>query len=497
VLNVRASIAFHARNTPDASALIWNDEVISYAQFDARITNLAAWLVSKGTAPGDRVALIMKNAPAFLEIAYAASHVGAVWVPVNYRLAADEIAYILDHAGAGLVFADEEFAALVDGRDDTVVLDQAARDDTSTLVPKKLGPAPPVPRGAEDLARIVYTSGTTSRPKGVMHSNANIHWKNYDHVAVLGLGPDTHLLVVGPLYHVGAFDLPGVAVLSVGGSLCLLAEFSPQAVLRAIDRHRLTGGWMAPVMLGEVLAVPGRVSHDLSSLAWLVGGGERTPEPRIRAFGAAFANARYIDAYGLTESGAGDTFMEPGRELEKIGSTGRAIPHIDIEIRDPDGAVAAPGEDGEICLRGPKVTAGYWRDDAATAAAFHPGGWLRTGDIGHLDADGFLTLTDRAKDMIISGGENIASLEIERALYEMPEVAEAAAIPRADPHWGERPVAVIVPVPGRTLDLAAVQAHCRARLAGFKVPKELILAETLPRNPSGKILKRALREQYP
>jgi fatty-acyl-CoA synthase len=229
-------------------------------------------------------------------------------------------------------------------------------------------------------------------------------------------------------------------------------------------------------------------------LRWAIGGGEKTPEARIRAFSQYFKNARYLDAYGLTETCGGDTFMEAGSEIAKIGSTGRAVAHVEIEIRDDTGRSLAAGEHGEICLRGPKITKGYWKDPQKTAAAFF-GDWFRTGDVGYLDADGFLYLTDRKKDIIISGGENIASSEVERVIYELPEVREAAVIGVPDERWGERPVAIVALAAGATLDLPTLTDHCRSRLASFKVPKQLIIRDSLPRNPSGKVLKRVLRTE--
>ena len=301
------------------------------------------------------------------------------------------------------------------------------------------------------------------------------------------------LLVAGPLYHVGAFDLPGVAVLWVGGTLSILRDFAPDRALAAIAQERLTGAWLAPVMLGSILSHPDRGAYNLESVRWVVGGGERTPEARIRGFTSLFTRGRYIDAYGLTESCSGDTMMEAGREIEKIGSVGRALAHVEIEIRGPEGEVLAPGEAGEICLRGPKVTKGYWKDPEKTKASLF-GDWFRTGDVGHLDAEGFLYLTDRKKDIIISGGENIASSEVERVVYELPQVVDAAVIGVPDERWGERPVVVVVIKPGQTLSLETLQKYCRRKLAGFKVPKELIVRAELPRNASGKILKRVLRE---
>jgi acyl-CoA synthetase (AMP-forming)/AMP-acid ligase II len=313
-------------------------------------------------------------------------------------------------------------------------------------------------------------------------------------VVALGLGPQDRLLVTGPLYHVGAFDLPGMAVLWVGGTICLHRDFEPAAILASIAAERLTGAWLAPVMLSSLLACEERTSYDVTSIKWIIGGGERTPEARIREFSGLFTAGRYIDAYGLTESCSGDTLMEAGREIEKIGSVGRALAHVEIEIRDAEGGSLAAGTSGEICLRGPKITKGYWGDEAKTAASFH-GDWFRTGDVGYMDDQGFLYLTDRVKDMIISGGENIASSEVERVIYQMPEIGEAAVIGMPDYKWGERPVAVVVPKAGRMLDYDTLARHCRAHLAGFKIPKELILRDALPRNPSGKVLKRVLRDE--
>ncbi len=493
MVNLGAFIRFHASRTPDRPAILYDGQRITYGELYRRMLAVAALLAGRGVGPETVVAVLMKNSAAFIEIALATSHLGAVLLPINYRLAAAEVDYFLDNSGARLVLADGEFAAVVANAPDAILLDQAVQADGRRLGGDPAAAPAPAERRPDDLFRLVYTSGTTDRPKGVMHSYDNFYWKVLDHVMALGLGAHDRLLVVGPLYHVGAFDLPGTTVLWTGGALCIHREFEPRAALAAIAEHRLTGGWMAPTMLNAILGLKDAADYDLASFKWLIGGGERTPESRIRQFGALFTAGRYIDAYGLTESCSGDTLMEAGREIEKIGSTGRALAHVAVEIRDDDGRPLPPGTDGEICLSGPKITRGYWRDPEKTRASFH-GPWLRTGDVGHLDGDGFLYLTDRKKDMIISGGENIASSEVERVIFELPEVSEAAVIGLADERWGERPVAVVVPRPGASLDLATLERHCRARLAGFKVPKELHLMAELPRNPSGKVLKRVLRE---
>jgi acyl-CoA synthetase (AMP-forming)/AMP-acid ligase II len=489
-----SAVRFHARQTPQREAVVCGGERVTYGALWERAALLAGMLAARGIAKGDIVAVLMKNSAAFIEIALAASHAGVVLLPVNFRLAAEEVEYILGHAGAKLLFVDEELVPSAGSYEPRVVVDARAQADSRLLArgaaPLERGPA----LAAGDLFRLMYTSGTTDRPKGVIHTYDNYYWKCLDHIAALQLGARERLLVVGPLYHVGAFDLPGLAVLIAGGTLCVLRDFDPEAALDAIARELLTGGWMAPVMLNRLLGHPGRERFDLSSFRWLIGGGERTPESRIREFSGLFRQGRYIDAYGLTESCSGDTLMEAGMEIAKIGSVGRAVPHVEIEIRDDAGNALPAGTSGEICLRGPKITPGYWRDPAKTAASFF-GEWFRTGDVGVLDADGFLTLTDRKKDMIISGSENIASSEVERVVYGLPQVSEAAVIGLPDAQWGERVVAVVVVKQGGSLTEDELTRHCRAHLAGFKVPKQLIVREALPRNPSGKVLKRKLRDE--
>jgi fatty-acyl-CoA synthase len=355
MINLSSFIAFHARRTPDRVALRYRSEEISYAAFDARIRHLGGWLISRGVKPGDVVAVLMKNSAAFLELVFATSHIGAVFLPINYRLSADEVGYIVGNSGAKILIADEELADIAAGGAPVVLLDEPAQS-TATRLAADIEPAPMHVRQPRDLMRLMYTSGTTDRPKGVMLSYENIYWKSADQTLALGLNAETRLLVVGPLYHVGALDLPGIAVLWHGGMLSVHRNFEPEAALAAIEAEKLNAAWFAPVMTTAILTCPTRENHDVSSLRWAIGGGEKTPEGRIRAFSQFFSNARYIDGYGLTESCGGDTLMESGREIEKIGSTGRGLAHVEIAIRDDAGHRLAAGENGEICLRGPKVT---------------------------------------------------------------------------------------------------------------------------------------------
>ena len=498
MVSIAASVAWWARTEPQRLALVYADQRLSYRELHQRVECMAASLSARGVGAGDVVALLMKNSAAFLELSLAISRVNAVFLPINYRLGAEEVDYIAQHAGVRLLFADEGLSASVPASVPVVWVDAAAQADSGAL--GTAGTVGTVAKSSvretqsEDLYRLMYTSGTTDRPKGVMHTYSNMAWKCMDHITALQITKDDRLLVVGPLYHVGAYDLPGLGLWVAGGALVIERDFVAERALALIERERITGAWMAPVMLGRCLTSAERSMHDLSSLRWLIGGGERTPEERIRQFSAVFAQARYIDAYGLTETCSGDTLMEAGREIEKIGSTGRALAHVDLQIMDEEGKRLPVGTHGEVCLRGPKVTQGYWRDEAKTRASFF-GRWFRTGDVGYLDAEGFLYLTDRKKDMILSGGENIASSEVERVIYQLPQVAEVAAIGLPDAQWGECVTVAVVLKPGYSLSLQELCAYRSGKLGGFKTPKKLVICESLPRNPSGKVLKRELRVQ--
>ncbi|MGE3691850.1 MAG: AMP-binding protein [Novosphingobium sp.] len=494
MVSIARCVRRQALRNPDRVALHYAGNDTSYGALWQRIEALAGLLAARGVGQGDRVALLMKNSKAFIEIAFAISHAGAVAVPINFRLASDEVDYILRDSGAALLFCDEELATWELATPQVIRLDAATQANAALLTADGAGAVAMADLAETDLMRIMYTSGTTDRPKGVMHSYANFYAKSADQIVELGLSGSDKLLVCGPLYHVGAFDLPGVAVLWAGGMLCIQREFDADSAIELIAGQGLTGAWLAPVMTSGLLDSQAARPRDVSSLRWVIGGGERTPEARIRAFAEAFPAARYIDAYGLTETCGGDTMMEPGREIEKIGSVGRPLSQVDVEIRDDAGEPVAAGEEGEICIRGGKVTQGYWNAPEKTAASFF-GDWLRTGDVGYLDGEGFLYITDRKKDLIISGGENIASSEVERAIQELAGVAEVAVIAEPDPRWGERPVAHVVLHAGAVLSEVEIREHCRSRLAGFKMPDRVHFRTDMPRSASGKILKRELRGQ--
>ncbi|GIF25539.1 hypothetical protein Ate02nite_82690 [Paractinoplanes tereljensis] len=490
MFNLAGVLDRNADRAPDADAVIFRDTHLTHRQLHARVNALAAALREQGIGKGDVVAILLSNRPEFLEAALAANRLGAAFLPLNTRLAKPELDYILGHAGAGVVVTEDAFAAAV-GRATIQV-----GDEYEALVTAHHGEIVPAVDVAEtDVHRLMYTSGTTAHPKGVPITYRNFYWKTIAHVAEFGLTQADSTAMVGPLYHVGAFDLPGIGTWWVGGSLIIVPKFDVPDLLATIVRERPTNIWLAPAMVNAILQEPRLAEFDTTSVRFVIGGGEKMPLTLIERLLAAFPSARFADAYGLTETVSGDTFLDQAHTLSKIGSVGKPVVNLEVRITGLDDQPVEPGRSGEILLRGPKVVGGYWNDPQSTAAAFTTDGWFRTGDVGHLDADGYLYIDDRKKDMIVSGGENVSATEVERVLYEHDAVLEVAVVALPDPKWGEVPRAFVVLKPGREHTAEDLIAHCRERLARYKAPKQITFLDELPRNPSGKILKRVLRER--
>ena len=500
-LNWFAVLEDHARRAPDSPLCVFEGSAVTYRDMVERATALAAGLHRRGVAQGSVVALLSYNRPEFLETMFAANRIGAIVMPINWRLAAPEVRYILEHAEASAFVCDETLIELADaataGIESTLHrIDMGGATATGWLALDDLRVAddpPPQPAlGEDDIHRLMYTSGTTGRPKGVMITHDNLAWKNLAHIEEFGVTAADIGLACGPLYHVGALDLTTTTLIAGGAQTVIHPAFDAAAVVDEIERSRVTMIWLAPAMVNEIMSLPDVERRDLSSVRIIIAGGEKMPIPLIERIHRTFPAAWFADAYGLTETVSGDTFLDRDSTIAKLGSVGRPCLHLEVDIWDEEGRSQPSGEPGEVVLRGAKVFAGYWRDPTATERAF-AGGWFHTGDVGVIDEDGYLYIVDRLKDMILSGGENIASSEVERVLYEHPAVLEAAVVGRPDDRWGEVPVAHVVLRPGQLASADALIDHCRAQLARYKVPKDVLFLDALPRNPSGKVLKRELR----
>ncbi len=501
-MNWFAVLDHHATRTPDKAMTVFEGQTITYGEMAGRAVGLAGGLHDRSVGRGDVVAILTYNCPEFIQSIFAANYLGAIAMPINWRLAAPEVRYILEHSQARVLVCDESLMDLANAATDGIetalvrVCSSPTRfDGWLPLSDLAAGPgtSPRTATTADDVHRLMYTSGTTGRPKGVMITHANLAWKNLAHIIEFGFTSTDIGLACGPLYHVGALDLTTTSLIAAGATTIIHHSFKASDVVDELERSRVTTVWLAPAMVNAIMALPDVEQRDLSSVRLIINGGEKMPIPLIERLQRAFPSAWFADAYGLTETVSGDTFLDRDSIVTKLGSVGRPCLYLDLDLWDEEGRSVFAGAPGEIVLRGPKVFKGYWRDPEATAVAF-AGGWFHTGDIGVRDDDGYLFIVDRLKDMIVSGGENIASSEVERVLYEHESVLEAAVVGRADARWGEVPVAFVVLLPDAVVTEDALVQHCRARLARYKVPNAVTFLQALPRNPSGKVLKRELRD---
>lgn len=491
--------ARRARKTPDRIAVVHEDVEITYRALHQRVLRLAHALRALGVARGDRIAYLGPNHPALLETLFAAGALGAVFVPLNTRLATGELAYNLTDSGSTVLVHDPEHgepataAAAEAGVRHRITLGPAGAD---TLGYDDLiaGAAPePLDEAVapDDPCMIMYTSGTTGRPKGAVLSHANIIWNSVNVLVDTDLAGDEVTLVVAPLFHTAALNMTCLPTFLKGGRVVLLGAFDAERVLDVIERRRVTYLFGVPTMYDALAVRPRWPTTDLSSLRTLTCGGAPVPARTIETYlarGLAFSQG-----YGMTEASPGILFLDREQTAAKAGSAG--VPHFftDTRVVLPDGHDAAPGERGEILVSGPNVMAGYWNRPADTTAAMTGDGWLRTGDVARTDGDGYAYIVDRVKDMFVSGGENVYPAEVEAALLAHPAVRECAVVGVPHEIWGEVGHAVLVLEPGARADDAEILAHLRTRLAKYKIPRTLAFTGSLPRTASGKIVKAAVR----
>ena len=489
----------HGRDRSGAPALSWGDTTLTFGELDRSSSRVASALQSAGVGPGDRVALLDKNSPAFFELVFGCSKIGAVLVGLNWRLSAPELTSILVDAEVSALFVSPELDHLVTGVEVPLVIRMGEEfrgwvdgaDDTD----------PAVPVDGNDPVLQLYSSGTTGRPKGAMITSSNLAWTVTMASDAWQMGPDSVNLVPSPLFHIGGAGY-GLTTMSQGGHTVLPREADATTLLEAIERHRVTHAFLVPAVVQSLVDAPGVADRDLSSLQLIgYGAAPMTESLLLRAIDAL--GCRFLGVYGMTETSGTVVVLEPddhdpgGPRTHLLRSVGR--PHDWVELRIVDsvtGEGAPTGEVGEIWIRCGQTIPGYWRQPEATAAALGDDGWLRTGDGGHLDAEGYLFLHDRLKDMIISGGENVYPAEVENVLADHPSVQDVAVIAVPHPRWGETVKAIVVPRQGTTLRADDLVEFARTRLARYKCPTSVDFVDSLPRNASGKVLKKDLRAPY-
>ena len=477
---------------PDKTAIHFEGADISYRSLDRRIAAASAVLAGEfGVSKGDRIAFLGYNNPDFLVLIFACARLGAVMVPLNWRLAPPELLYILGHAGVSVLFAEGDFSAQVAAmREDLRACRVVGMEDFDGLL-ERAGDAP-MSRGDTNLPiLLVYTSGTTGRPKGAVLTQDAITWNALNSIDAHGMTGDDVVLTCLPMFHVGGLNIQTTPALSVGATVILHRRFDPEATVATLREERPSLCVLVPATIQAVVDHPDWDVLDLSCLRCLDTGSTTVPPSLLRMW--LDRGVPVIQVYGATETAPIAIHQRIADAYDTAGSTGTAALNCEARIVDAEGRELGPGEVGEIVVRGPSVMTGYWNDPEGTAEALRDG-WFHSGDAGHRDAGGNFYVDDRIKDVIISGSENIYPAELERVLDACQDIAEAAVVGRPDTRWGEVPVAVVVPRPGAELSAAAVLALFDGALARFKHPRDVVFTDALPRNVMGKVLKFELRE---
>ncbi|UCH73167.1 MAG: AMP-binding protein [Rhodospirillales bacterium] len=492
-------IGRHAEATPDKTALRFEGAEINYAGLAARIDAAARALTREfGIARGDRIAHLGLNHPDMLVLLFACARLGAILLPLNWRLAPPEHRFILADSRPKLLVAAADFAAEVAaiGPEANAVPTLGLGADISgwpsfEALVRAAGGAGSGGGSGDDPVLLVYTSGTTGRPKGALLTQANLHWNAANSIDMHALGADDHVLTTIPMFHVGGLNIQTLPALQVGATVTLHQRFVPGATLAAIAGDRPSLTVLVPAQMTALFDDPGWATADLSSLRLVTTGSTTVPVPLIRRLHER--GVPVIQVYGATETAPVVVYQTREDAERRIGSAGRAGRYSEMRLVDAAGAEVSRGQPGEILIRGPQVMREYWGDPDGTAAVLRDG-WFHTGDIGHTDAEGWLYVDDRKKDLIISGSENIYPAELETVLAECDAIAESAVVARHDERWGEVPVAAVVLRDAGAMDRTAVLTLFEGRIARFKHPRDVVFLPALPRNAMGKVQKFRLRE---
>ena len=497
-----------ARRFPDKSAIECGAEIRwTYAEFDDLCDRLAGALVANGLVKGTRVAVLARNSHTFALLRFALARAGAVIVPINFMLNEDEVMFILEHSGASLLCTDAEFTAVARAAaervaagptlygmdsevapcpDDLASLNRLALESTH----RSVGDHAPA---SDDLAQIIYTSGTESRPKGALLSHDAVIWEYVTCLVDASIDVDDILLHALPLYHCAQLDVFLGPSIYVGATNIITAQPTPDNIVSIIEGRGITSFFAPPTVWIAILRDDRATAAAMATLTKGYYGASIMPVEVLKELLATYPDLRLWNLYGQTEIAPVATVLKPEEQITKAGSAGRPALNVETRVVDDAGCEVAVGDVGEVVHRSPQLLRGYYNDPEKTAEAFE-GGWFHSGDLATRDEDGYITIVDRKKDMIKSGGENVSSREVEETVYLLPDVSEVAVIGLPDPKWIEAVCAVVVAKAGCELTEEHVIAHCAAHLAGFKTPKRVVFVDALPKNPSGKILKRQLRE---
>ncbi|WP_096190261.1 long-chain-fatty-acid--CoA ligase [Evansella halocellulosilytica] len=502
-MDIGSYLSVNARNISDKQAIHFEGRNYTYLQVNEEVNKLAHGLLNLQVKKGDKVALMMKNSDYFVFSYFAIAKIGAVVVPINFRLTAGEVQYILAQSDSAIVICDKEFEHLIK--------EAAERTDVRTVVTvgqpqqthhlsyedvlTKNTDDPPVQVEETDDLEILYTSGTTGRPKGALFDHKRVFHVGLTMVVGMGINRDDRFLHIAPLFHSAQLNLFLVSGVVLGASHIIHRDFHPVETLKAIEEHRITHFFGVPAMYNFMLQIPNADQYDLSSIQRCGYGAAPMAPEIVRQSMKLFKTDRFYNLCGLTEAGPGGIMLDPEGHKHHLGKGGKPIFHTEARVVNETGDDVQPGSVGEFILRGETVMKEYFKKPEETKKTLKDG-WLYTGDLGVIDHEGNITIVDRKKDMIISGGENVYSVEVEQIIYDHPHVRDVAIIGTPDEFWGEAVTAIIVPKDGEKIDEQQFHQFCRKKLAGYKTPRKIVIANELPRNTSGKLLKYQLREKY-
>ncbi|CAM5793537.1 MULTISPECIES: acyl-CoA synthetase [Brevibacillus] len=493
---------------PQKIALRFGNEALTYEQLDILANQAAHMILASGLQKGDRAAVLSRNSMDFVILNFALARAGVIMVPINYMLNADDVAFILGHADVKAIFASQEFHPVADEAirrsGCSPVLRCSISEKTEqandwghfrTQLAQSSTEEPELELEDDDVVHILYTSGTESRPKGVMLTHKSVLTEYVSTIIDGGMTEDDVAIHALPLFHSAQLHCFLGPYVYLGASGIILEQAQPALLLKTVEEYKATQLFCPPTVWIALLRSPEFAERDLSSLKKCYYGAAIMPVEILKELGRRLPNAQFWNFYGQTEVAPLATVLKPADQIRKAGSAGRPSLNVETRIVDDSGQDVPRGTVGEIVHRTSHAMLGYFRDEEKTSAAFQ-GGWFHSGDLGVMDEEGYITVVDRKKDMIKSGGENVASREVEEVIYQHPLVSEVAVIGIPDPYWIEAVAAVVVPKAGEALTAEELLDFCKARLSAFKAPKHIVLAENLPRNPSGKILKRELRAKY-
>lgn len=500
-VNLADTVLRRAHLNPERTALIFEGKEQTYGEFASLVKKQASLLKENGVCFGDRVGFLGFNQPAFLETLFAANAIGAIFVPLNFRLTGEELSFIINDAGIHTLVVDDASLPIVEGAKHKLCCRnffsaESRFDGWQCLVEQRATAhelAETVMVNSDDVALIMYTSGTTGLPKGAMLTHGNIMWNNINAHFTFAASRDSVNLVVAPLFHIGGLNVLTLHSFTLGSKLVLMRAFDPKAVLAAFSQEKVTHMFGAPAMFLFMSQHEDFDNTDFSHVETLVCGAAPPPESLLTLYdqrGVAFCQG-----YGLTETAPFASFLTPEWSLKKLGSAGQPPLYSELRIVGNDNEVLPQGERGEICIKGPNIMKGYWNRPEASAEAIDTQGWFHSGDVGYLDEDGFLFICDRLKDMVISGGENVYPAEVESVLFKHPAISEVAVIGLNDEKWGEAVTAIAALKEGESLTLEQLREFAGDHLAKYKIPLRLHIVEALPRNPAGKVLKFVLKEE--